>query len=360
MKLFVTFLLVLVLASSGIAQISFSSADFLAAYGQVGVPSTQFTSTVLTGLDALIGITGAGVSWDIGNRTFTQDGTPASTSTLLTYPGGAALANDPDFTASTHVFKSVPSDPTQPTTYLFIKFTDVGYWWLGTSQDSMGTKSKVFGYAPPQYKAKFPLTYQTSWQSSSTVHSDLFPAGSTYTVAIDAIVDGYGTLLTPTSTHLKNGTPVPTATSDAIRVKTKNTSTISFVIGPINYSSTTVNYSFEYFTKSGHSATISADTNVKATGITYSTQGGSAVDQYLSPENLLNLYLSSNPASNIETKLSFNMKKAGNAQVDIMDALGHNVQVLHKGNAEVGQNIIPIDPTKLSCGTYFIRVAIDG
>jgi hypothetical protein len=34
--------------------------------------------------------------------------------------------------------------------------------------------------------------------------------------------------------------------------------------------------------------------------------------------------------------------------------------MLQNGHAQAGQNVIPIDPTKLSAGTYFIRVNAEG
>ena len=74
----------------------------------------------------------------------------------------------------------------------------------------------------------------------------------------------------------------------------------------------------------------------------------------------MNLYLSANPASNTETKIFFTMKNEGNAQVSLMDPLGREVHMLLNGRAVAGQNIIPIDPSKLTSGTYFIRVNADG
>src|SRR5207249_2169011 len=94
----------------------------------------------------------------------------AGTKTVLTYPGGAAMADDADFLVSTHVLKSVPYDPTQPISYIFFKFDQTGFWLVGFSQDSMGVKKKITAYVPPWQQLKFPLTYQTSWQSTSDVH----------------------------------------------------------------------------------------------------------------------------------------------------------------------------------------------
>ena len=54
------------------------------------------------------------------------------------------------------------------------------------------------------------------------------------------------------------------------------------------------------------------------------------------------------------------MKNEGNAQVSLMDALGREVHMLQNGHVQAGQNIIPIDPTKLAAGAYFICINADG
>lgn len=360
MKYFAAVLLLCTLSKVSSAQITFTSDEYFAGFSQSSSSGTSYSSIDITGLGALIAKSGAGMSWDLGNRIYTQDAAPTSTTTILTYPGGAALADDADFLISTHVLKSVPNDQTKPTQYLFIKFDQTGFWFVGFSQDSMGIKKKIAAYVPPSQQVKFPLTYQTVWQSTSDVHTPSLPSGVSISIAIDAVVDAYGTLITPTSVH-KKGDGTPMASGDALRIKTKTTNTTVISVPGLNETLVTVDYSFQWYTKTGHSATISADTNVTPTGASYSVQGSSSVfDNYSSPENMLNLYLSANPASNSETKLFYTMKGDGNAQVSLMDPLGREVHMLHNGHALAGQNMIPIDPSKLSAGTYFIRVNAEG
>ncbi len=221
----------------------------------------------------------------------------------------------------------------------------------------MGVETKLEGYAPPMQTYAFPLTYQTSWQSTSTIHSPLLPSIYTATATVVGSVDGYGTLITPTSTK-KKGSASPMASNDALRINTKTTQAYSYM----GYGQSTTTYSFAWITKSGYGASISADSLQKPLGATYSTGSGnnSVGEDYSSPEDLLNLRLSANPVSNTETKLFYTMKNEGNSQVSIMDALGREVHILQNGPAQSGQNIIPIDPTKLSAGTYFLRVNAEG
>jgi hypothetical protein len=113
-------------------------------------------------------------------------------------------------------------------------------------------------------------------------------------------------------------------------------------------------------TKGAYSATISADTNERATSVGYSKQGTSGVTPEAAIDDMMNLRLSSNPASNTETHLNFRMTEAGNAQVVLMDPLGKDVLMLHNGFAPTGDNMIPIDPSKLTAGSYFIRATANG
>ncbi|MDP4230282.1 MAG: T9SS type A sorting domain-containing protein [Bacteroidota bacterium] len=356
MKYLVSLMLLVACANLASAQsITFTADEYFAGFGQSANNQTSFSTTDISGLDALIAKTGPNMTWDFSGRIYTQDPAPTGTSTILTYPGGAPLANDPDFVTSTHVLKSVPNDPTQPIEYIFMKFNSNGLWVVGASQDSLGMTKKVAAYVPPLQQLAFPLTYQTAWQSTSDFRITGLPTGA-YTMSVDAIADAYGTLVTPSSIHQKNG-PTPMASSDALRVKTKNTNTISL----FSFSQTTVDYGFDWYTKTGHSASISADTNVAPTGASYAVQGSSSVsDKYFSPENYLNLYLTANPASTSETRLYFTLKNGGNAQVSMMDVLGNEVHRLHDGPAVSGQNLIPIDPTKFAAGTYLIRVQAEG
>lgn len=362
MKYFATVFFFCVFALSAKAQLIFTSDEFFAAFSSGPASGTSYSSSDLNGLAAIIAQSGTGMSWDLGNRVYTQDAVSTATQTLLTYPGDAALADDPDFLGSTHVLKTVSSDPTEPIVYMFIKFDQTGYWWLGFSQDSMGIKKKIFGYAPPQQQMKFPLTYQTAWQSNSVVHSPELPELASYSMGVNAIADGSGTLITPTSAHHK-GDAGPMSSTEAIRVKTRNTTTYAYTIpGVGTYTTTSVTHTFQWYTKDGHSATIEADTNVVPQGVSYSMQSGSnsVRDNYSSPESILNLYLSANPLSHTEAKLSFIMKNDGNAQVSIMDQLGREVHMLQNGRLEAGQHSLPIDPTMFSSGTYFIRVNAEG
>ena len=347
MKYLVTLLLLTLFAGNASAQITITSSDFLTRGGPSNNSTSYSTSLSqdLPTLQGLVNVTGTNQTWNFNGPTYTTVA-DTGTATVLVYSTDLPLATDPDFTASTNVIKSVPVDPTQPTIYEFIEVNDAGFWILGVSQDSAGVSSKLLSYTPPMQELKFPLTYGTTWTSSSSFNISSLSQGESLTMSIDAIADGYGTLIVP-----------PSHSSDALRVKVKNTTVISVQ----GFGITNISYSYNWYTKDPYSANISADPNQQATSGGYSiASGGSLVPPTASSADALNLYLSQNPASFAETKLSYTLKDGGPIQVAIIDPLGRSVRILQDGHASAGQNIIPIDPKAFATGTYFIRVTGDG
>jgi hypothetical protein len=219
----------------------------------------------------------------------------------------------------------------------------------------LGVTSKIFSFDPPFEELKFPLSYQDSWNVTSNVKGFGLAPGSTITEKIDAIVDGYGTVILPGST------------SNCLRLKLKITATVNF--SGLTFESS--EYSFLWITSNGVSAVIDADSNQMATSTSsasnpspqptsFRSQGTSSVsNNSLSSDGLSDIYLSQNPTSS-EMKLSFSMKSSGNVQISLMDVLGREVHILQNGRASAGQNIIPIDLSKFSAGSYFVRVTAEG
>lgn len=358
MKYFVTLLLLVLFANSSSAQLTFTGDEMLASLGSPAGNQVSYNdSTQLSGLTPLITKTGASQTWDFSNQPWVlSTPTVTGTSTTLVYPGGAPFANDPDFTASTHVIKTVYSDPKLATNYKFFKLDQTGIWLLGVSQDSFGIKSKLFSYTPPYQEYKFPMTYQTTWQSTSNFNIPNLPPGYTTTISDDDIVDAYGTLITPYAAHKKNGA-TPLASNECLRVKNKITSATSFM----GFKTSTSTYTYSWITKNNHTAVIVADQNQIPKSATYAiSQGSTSVEGLNVGDNPLNVRISANPISNRETKLSYTIKNGSNAQVTLMDQLGREVHMLQNGPAQSGENIIPLDPTTLASGTYFIRIKADG
>ncbi|MEP7234888.1 MAG: T9SS type A sorting domain-containing protein, partial [Ignavibacteriota bacterium] len=344
-------------AAGATAQITFTADDFIQGLASNKQNNQSFTASATSGLGKLMKASGAGITWDFSTIPFTPNAPPSGTSTLLSSLSEAALADDPDFATATHVVKFVTQNPTDGIQYVFYKIDQNGYSVCGTTRDSMGLKTKLQSYTPPLLQYKFPLTYNTAWQNSCTVKTPYYPAGYVVTIVDTVTIDGYGSLVTPTSARGKGGAS-PMATNDVLRESHK---TIHVTVFNGDTISSVTYYSFNWTTKGDHSATILADELQKPTGGYYSAPGtGTSVPTAISAGDLFDLKLSANPAMNSETKLFYTMKSGGNSQVSLMDLLGHEVQMLHNGYASQGQNIISIETAKLSPGTYFIHLNSDG
>src|SRR5438876_538894 len=130
------------------AQIIFTSDELIASFSQQSSQS-NFIPASLDGLQALIDKSGSAQTWDFTGIQWQKDPNGNnSTLTLLDYPGGAALANDPDFDSSTHVIKEVSAVPGDPITYEFLKIDANGFWVLGETQDSASVGSKILSFNP--------------------------------------------------------------------------------------------------------------------------------------------------------------------------------------------------------------------
>src|SRR5207244_7676963 len=139
------FLLCLLAASASLsnAQIIFTSDELIASFSQQSSQS-NFIPASLDGLQVLIDKSGALQTWDFTGIQWKADTTAnTSTSTFLSYPGGAALADDTDFAQSSHVMKVVSSLPSDPVIYEFMKINQAGFWILGESKDSLAAKTKI-------------------------------------------------------------------------------------------------------------------------------------------------------------------------------------------------------------------------
>src|SRR5665213_2914857 len=97
----------------------------------------EFTATQAsrTALATLASASGSSQTWDFSPATYTQNAS-IGTFAFFTDPNAAPLSSDTDFQTATNVIETVPTNPSSPTTYEFIKFTSSGEWILGESEDS--------------------------------------------------------------------------------------------------------------------------------------------------------------------------------------------------------------------------------
>jgi hypothetical protein len=339
MKYLVTALLLFFSVRAADAQFTITENDFLSQFN-AATSAASFTSQDTMGVRALEELSGAGKTWDFTGRTYSES-TSSSNSSIVAYPGGAAMASDPAFTSSTHVIVTPSTGPTDPTTYEFITVNQSGFWVNGMSQDSAGVKSVLETFTPPFQFMKFPFTYGTTWTTSSNLNAPDLPPGASFTMAATTTVDGYGTLVLPNGSY-----PV-------LRAHQASTTTIAF---PPVFSQTTKSNAYNWYTQSGGSGSVSADSANRPSDISYSlpTTGGVAP---VATAGEPTLRLSANPASTEQTTLYYSLDRDGASRVTLSDVSGRIVRTLHEGPAHAGQNEIEIDPKTLTPGTYFLHVS---
>lgn len=344
-------LLFLGLTTSAFGQITITAAQFLAGFTSGQVAGKAYDSQDMNGVPALIATAGASQSWDFGGRVYTEvPVTPGIFQEVFAFPGTAPFANDPDFAPCTHVIKTSLGGSDLSAVWIYVKFTDQGYWMVGDAYDSMGTPKKVNAYVPPKQIYAFPLTYQTTWSSTSDVHTAFAIEGFKVTEAIEARVDGYGDLVLPT----RAGKPQhsPSSTNQALRIETKTTQTTIYQSIPI---STFVSYDYEWFTLSQYSASISTGEDKTPTSVTYSTPGSSGSVGGASADKSIEVSVGSNPTIS-ETTVSFTLKQSAFTEVGLIDLRGNTVQRVYSGVGVAGENNIPLNVHSLPSGTYFLRI----
>jgi hypothetical protein len=259
MKSFFTALLLLITATAASAQMTLTKDEFLSIWTH-STTSTSYDATSPTGAAALLNKTGSGQTWDFSGFTY-GSGQVTTSGALLPYPSGAALASDPDFSTATHVIRDTTSAGIIE--YTFVRVTSDGAWFLGASRDSMGAASKVAVYSPAWQFMKFPLSLGTTWQSTSNISVAGLPPGASYSMANTYLVDGEGTFVTP-----------PSMSHSALRVKNTLVNTIAY---PPFFSQTNTNYTFNWYSKDGYSASVGADSDMVPTSVSYSAPGGTVV-----------------------------------------------------------------------------------
>ncbi len=328
-------ILFFLLSIPAFAQITISSSQFEQFFVQSG-SSNNYNDTATAGLQSLVDQTGANQSWSFKGFPFLFDTTTSDNSTVVAWPGGAALADS--FPTATHVQISSSGGTT---TYFFYTINQSGFYALGVTQNVNGVMSLEGRYTPPLEEFALPLTYQSSWSSTSTITVQ----GYHETETVSGVVDGWGSFTLPGN-----------ITNQALRLKQK-VATISppVIIGKdtINTSSTT--YSFIWVSPTAYSASISADSNQNATSAQYSLPGAPNIVLNNTASSQYSISAASNPV-NSATNVSFTLPSESQVRVSLMDPLGRESQVLMNGMAHSGVNIIQLDPANLVGGTYFLRM----
>ncbi|MBS1902379.1 MAG: T9SS type A sorting domain-containing protein [Bacteroidetes bacterium] len=333
--------------------------DFIFYINHVPSVLTTFTSQEPFKLTSVLGSSDTNAVWDFTVAKFTRDPASPETDSFMDITG-APLSSDTDLKQANEVVRGTSATTVPRYQYLRFANSDSSSnpnrlaYKLGIVDDHNGDVRKVMMWNPPFVEAQYPMSFQSSWSTTSTITGDTIEPGETRVITSVSRVDQWGTMILPNQ-YNPSGTPT---SQRALRVKEVTIETGSFS-GGISKSDTTVWY--RYYTPSLVSALIKTDIRniIRYARFTVNVIPASGVTESQMAQ-AFNVAISQNPASNEITHVSFTLANGGPARVELMDALGRNVIMLHNGPAAAGRNVVSVDPQRLSNGTYFVRVEAEG
>jgi hypothetical protein len=348
MKYIISVLFLSLLTTLSYSQLQLTESDFTALVGKTFTQTSFSDTNDDAAISALVAKSGTGQTWDLSAL---QNFYAASTAT---YEVQAGTAGVPDggvaaFQSATHVIKVLGITGFDGQAYNFVILSSSSYQDIGTN--TTGPNGATLTYSPPKTEYVFPVQFGSKWSSTTTESV----SGQNINLSFTDEVDGEGTLIIP------GGSSAP-----VLRLKETTITTASFGGFTINDTATTYRFIDKTNTVSGSLSAPQVKTiggiftqNIKGNA-SYSGRSSGAIGSV--KENLsdiVDIHLSQNPAQ-AETELLYTMKQDGNCSIGLMDALGKEVYPLYNGRAAAGQNIIPINASKLSPGAYFIRVDAGG
>lgn len=353
--LYINLLALLIIAGTATAQITINQSDLQGLVGKTFNVKT-YESTTASDFTALVAQTGTNQTFDFSAITSfsqTYDGTiqyiglpadlPGSNSAevqranIAVKIGLTSTGQASDSTA--WIYEQVNSDSLNFAGIVFVSQSDL-------NGDNITPDTVLISYSPYLLNAKLPLTYQTAWSDSAT-YNLIFQGSVLYSqkIKIDVTVDGYGTLVTATSSD------------DCLRLN--RTTTMTSNIGGIISSTTTG--SIDFITKTGSSiaASIQLDNSGNPISGQYNdlTMGTpietppteSLVKDYRLNQNYPNPF---NPT----TVISYDLRKAGEVKLQVFNSIGQKVATLVNNAQTAGFHKITFNASGLNSGLYFYKL----
>lgn len=322
-------LITLFAVSKGQAQISLGQYDF--PFGIV-----QYFAYDSTGGGISLGSGGANQSWDF--------------STLQDQGRDTAEYTNPDWTPYGSSFPGSNLAISQGSeTTIYATSSSSGMEILGYVLNFEGEYFEV-PFDNSQTFIQFPLTYQTSFSDVSAID---FTAAASIAPGVDSVrlknhtsftnlVDGYGTLTTPTGTYDVLRMYVTEISTDSVWGYVGLTSSWQLVDGE-----TDTTYRYEFFADDlAAVSTVYVDGFGNPYSASYYLSHTTGVEDPTSVENHISVY--PNPANE---KLYFNGEFDGSSSMDIFDITGKQV-----ASHTLPQGTTNIDVSNLSKGLYIYQI----
>ena len=198
------------------AQLTITESDVRALIGETfTTESFDANAGQDAAIQALIDIEGASQTWDFTTLTFEAEGSAITVSYLDEAPDDAPGGNEAPFNTADFVQEVLGAELNN---YSFQDIRDDGVYFIGfTSEDPSTGEETRFAYDPALRTTALPLTYETSWTTSTTYSIEAGGVTLTTEEVRDYEVDGYGTLV------------LPSGSVDALRLKQEVARTTSGV-----------------------------------------------------------------------------------------------------------------------------------
>ena len=273
------------------------------------------------------GNAGANQTWDLSSMSGTSSGltsvvAPSSTTNAASFPGSNVACNNP--TAGTVNYYKTTSN---------------------AMQNYGVVSSVVIPYSEPEDIIRFPFafnnTYSDAWTAQFANGGYTFYRKGTTTVT----ADGYGTLITPTSTY-----------TNVMRVHFVQAYQDSANVG-MPYIITYNNDEYMWYKEGVHAQVALVCNLTNSLGSPFT--GGAYLDDGAEINDVPDLISSPcifpNPASNRLT-LNFTLGENKEADIKLFNAFGQQVETSLNIDGIKGSNTVQLDVAKLPEGIYFVQI----
>lgn len=313
--------------------------DFRKLIGKTSI-SAGYTTFDVSGLSELISATGANQTWDITDKMYFK--IDSSSMIYLNYPADAPMATDPAYKGANLVSRTrelmVENNIIQ---WGYTSLVDSGFLAHGSVVDSAGAPPIPHRNTPPILSYKFPVTYNSTWTTSSTISAagGVVITKATYT----HLVDGYGTLKTPAGNF------------PCLRIQQKIVAE-----GQVPPSGKVTSYNYFFLGKDTPwgLASIMADEYNLPFILTYvNVDLKSAVEQtrtvaFTQFELMQNFPNPFNPSTTIE----YHLPKATDVSLKIYNLLGEEIAILQMGHFSAGKHSVQWNASGIASGVYLYRL----
>lgn len=175
------------------AQISISSADVGADVGRVYDAQESVTQDT-TGISSILSQSGENATWDFSGYSFQLD--YDFNVYYLTDPTGLPDGDLPEFASANFIQEVTVDEAPDSSSYIYEDLTATEVSRLGFALVFNNDTTSIV-YDSPLTRMVFPMEYGVSWEDSTTYEI----VGSETTRRVEAEVDGWGTLTTPSGSY---------------------------------------------------------------------------------------------------------------------------------------------------------------